>query len=153
VPSGFSTITAADTDVCLDTGVLITWAADPALWRDFDTGTRTYEVLRDGVAIATGLAYGTTTYTDTTGTPGKTYEYAVRYINGCVLSADTAGVSAAEVIGTPPSGLQAAVTAEDLDTCTETGVRITWPQDPISWGDSGSGIRTYDVLRNGTAIV
>ena len=43
-------------------------------------------------------------------------------------------------------------TAADLDACADTGVYITWAQDPSDWGDLGSGTRTYAVLRNSMPI-
>jgi N-acetylneuraminic acid mutarotase len=94
VPSGLTAITATEVNGCSDAGVMITWAADPIDWGDHNSGTRAYDVLRDGTAIATGIAYGTTTYTDTTGTNGTTYFYTIRYNNGCSLSAITNDVGA-----------------------------------------------------------
>jgi uncharacterized protein YcnI len=145
--------TAADVSGCADSGVIITWAADPTNWRDnnYNTNLRTYDVLRDGSPIATGLAYGTTTFTDTTGVNGQTYTYTVRYNNGCGLSAATAGASAADLIPSAPSGLSNN-TAADVDACADTGVVITWAQNPTDWGDNATGTRTYDILRNGTPI-
>ena len=46
------------------------------------------------------------------------------------------------------------VTVEDVDDCTDTGVRISWPPDPaIDWGDGGLGTRTYDLMVNGYAVL
>jgi hypothetical protein len=94
--------TAADQNACADTGVLVTWPQNPANWNDGGTGTRTYDVLRNGTAIATGLAYGTTSHVDNTGTNGTSYSYSVRYKNGCGSNASTTGVSAADNISSPP---------------------------------------------------
>ena len=63
----------------------LTWDADPGDWGDNGVGTRTYDVLRDGTPIAVGLAYGTTSYTDTTGTNGQTYTYILDHL-GTVLA-------------------------------------------------------------------
>ncbi|MBN2383044.1 FG-GAP repeat protein [bacterium] len=151
VPSGLTENTALDADACSDTGVEITWAADPGDWGDFGGGTRTYDVLRDGTPITTGIPYGTTSSTDTTGTNGTSYTYSVRYVNGCSLSALTAGTSASDVIAVSPSSLSNN-TATDLNSCSDTGVEITWSADPGDWGDNALGTRTYDVLRDGTSI-
>ncbi|OGF60074.1 MAG: hypothetical protein A2Y62_19655 [Candidatus Fischerbacteria bacterium RBG_13_37_8] len=101
-PTGLTNNTAADVNACADTGVLITWTANPTNWGDNGSGTRTYTVLRNGTAISGNLAYGTTNYTDTTGTNGTSYTYTVRYVNGCALNATTTGASAADNIDVTP---------------------------------------------------
>ena len=98
-PSGLSNNTASDLDACADTGVEITWNADPGDWGDDGSGTRTYDVLRNGSAIATGLAYGTTSFVDVNGANGTSFSYSVRYNNGCGASALTSGATAADAIG------------------------------------------------------
>ena len=145
--------TTVDVDKCADSGVLITWDANPTNWKDndYNPSERTYDVLRDGIPIATSLAYGTTTYIDTSGVNGQTYIYTVRYNNSCGFSNTTAGASAADLLPSEPSGL-VNNTADDLDLCADTGVRIAWTQDPSNWGDNDAGIRTYDILRDGTPI-
>jgi|GEM_PF-1147931 len=50
-----------------------------------------------------------------------------------------------------PSGLTNNAAA-DLDSCADTGVRVTWAQDPADWGDNAMGTRRYNVLRGGTPI-
>jgi hypothetical protein len=42
--------------------------------------------------------------------------------------------------------------AADSDACADGGVSISWPRDPDSWGDGGSGTRTYTVLRDALPI-
>jgi len=150
-PSGLVDPGAGDADACTDDDVVITWNQDPGNWGDNANGTRTYDVLRDGSPIATGLAYGTTQFTDTTGVNGTTYDYSIQYNNGCGQSSTTGVTSAADNVGVAPSGL-ANNNAMDLDSGLDTGVQITWSQDPADWGDSGSGTRTYDVLRDGSPI-
>ena len=100
-PTGLTNNTAADLGQCADTGVRITWSRDAGDWGDGGSGMRTYDVLRSGTPIQTGIAYGTTTFDDTTGVNGTSYTYSVKYNNGCGLSAVTAGVSAADVYTTP----------------------------------------------------
>ncbi|MBP7867975.1 MAG: putative Ig domain-containing protein, partial [Acidobacteria bacterium] len=88
--------TAADLDPCAPTGVRVAWPQDLASWGDLGSGTRTYEVLRNGAAIQAGIAYGTTNFTDTTGALGTSYTYAVRYHNGCGYFVTTAGADVAD---------------------------------------------------------
>jgi len=95
-PSSLTNNAAADLSAQDDTGVLVTWSVDAGNWGDGGSGTRTYDVLRDGNPIATGVAYGTTSYTDTTGVDGQSYSYSVRYKNGCGSTATTAGASASD---------------------------------------------------------
>jgi hypothetical protein len=149
--------TAADASACDDTGVTVSWSADPAAWGDNGNGTRSYTILRGGTALGSGgcsgsLAYGTTTCTDTTGTNGTAYTYSVRYDNGCALSKATAGVSATDLVGDDGPTVSANNTAADVSPCNDTGVTVTWPADPASWGDNGSGTRTYTILRGGTPL-
>lgn len=92
--------TAADIDPCADTGVLIGWAQDPGDWCDGGMGTRTYNVVRDGISISSSLAYGTTLYIDTAGINDVAYTYAVRYNNGCGFAAITPGTQAADYVDT-----------------------------------------------------
>jgi hypothetical protein len=101
-PSSFSNNLAGDNTGCSDSGVLIEWSA-PSNWGDSAIGTRTFDVLRDGSPIATGLSGSTLSYTDTTGDNGVSYLYQVRANNGCGLSATTAGMSAADNVGTAPN--------------------------------------------------
>lgn len=90
--------TAADPDHCAYTGVMVRWDRDPAEWGDEEGGTRTYDVLRDGSPLQTGISYGTTWYLDVTANHGTSYTYTVRYANGCGKSATTAGAQAADVV-------------------------------------------------------
>jgi hypothetical protein len=124
--------TAADADVCADTGVRVTWQMDPgaapgsdAAWNDASaTGNRTYAVYRNLTQIASTIAYGTTEYTDNGGANGTSYTYYVRYTNKCGLNASTSpGTAATDLVNAPavPTGL----TVTDDGACT-SGVTITW---------------------------
>ncbi len=146
---------ANDGDRCVDAGILVTWGQDPDTWGDGDEGTRTYDVLRDGspLSAATGLTYGTTSFTDTTGANGTSYLYQVRYTNGCAIAAATPGDTGNDRPTAPqlPAGNSTATDVDDFDL---TGVHVTWDSDPDgTWGDgSGMASHTYEVLRDGTPL-
>lgn len=141
---------SADPDTCDDGGIVITWDQDPTTWCDSGAGARTYDILRDGSPIHSGLAYPAATYTDTTGTNGTLYTYQVRYNNKNGLSAATTGSNGNDrpvAPSLPPNN-----TAVDLDSCSGTGVRVNWSADPGGpWGDGG-GTHTYEVLRDGVSL-
>jgi len=138
-PSSLTNNSAADADPCADTGVNITWAKDAGSWGD-TSGTRTYDVLRNGVAIASALAYGTTSINDNTGTNGTAYTYSVRYNNGCGLSSSTAGASASDAISC--TGI----------TLTTRGYKVKGLEKAdLTWTPSGTSTNT-DVYRNNVKI-
>jgi hypothetical protein len=104
-PSGFSNNTASDVDACADSGVMINWS-DPSNWGDNNTGTRTFDVLRDGGAVASAISSATHTFTDTTGANNQSYSYSVRANNGCAMSSTTSGTNASDVVCVPPEVAQ-----------------------------------------------
>jgi len=151
-PSSLTNSESTDADKCLDGGIDITWTADPGDWGDGGVGTRTYDVLREGSPIATGMTYGTTSYNDPTGVNGTAYLYQVRYVNGCGLTADTEGSNSNDRPFTPDPPASNS-TASDIDGCDPTGVLVTWDADPDgNWGDNGVGPHTYEVLRDGISL-
>jgi len=99
-PSGLVNNTAADLDPCAKTGVVVAWS-EPTAWGDSGTGTRSFDVLRNEIPIATGLGESTLTFTDGTGVEGVDYTYAVRANNGCGLSAVTVGATALDLSTRP----------------------------------------------------
>ena len=117
-PTGLANNTAADVSSCTRSGVRVQWT-DPASWGDGGSGTRTFAVLRNGAAIASGIAATSHAYTDTSGAAGVTYTYAVRATNGCGASATTTGAAAADVVGTPT------ITAQPADVTILTGHTAT----------------------------
>jgi hypothetical protein len=127
-PSSFPNNTASDIG-CPDTGVSISWSS-PSNWGDSGSGTRTFDVLRDGNPIATGLSESALLYTDTTGDNGVSYLYQVRANNGCGLSTMTTGVSAADNVGTV------------LDEVASFNNVYSW--DPVTGAD---GYRLYRGLK------
>ncbi len=136
-------------------GIQVSWAQDPSDWGDFGFGTRSYEVLRDGLPMATGgcggvFAYGTTTCVDGTVVPGGSYTYQVGYLNDCGSTADTAGASFSCPLCEDPTGLPN-VTGTPLSDCA-AGIQVSWAQDPSDWGDFGFGTRSYEVLRDGLSV-
>jgi len=141
-PASVPTIAVTDKNGCTDEGVTVTWPADPGSWGDGSGGTRTYDVLRDSVAIASGLADGALSYTDTAGTNGTSYTYQVRYRNGCGLTALSAGVSGADYL-TP--GAPAITSVGDLDPCAQSGIRVNFT--------SGSGATQHALYRDGALAV
>jgi hypothetical protein len=120
-PSDFSANTATDINGCSDEGVLISWTA-PSNWGDGGSGTRTFDVLRDGSAIANSLSESTLLYTDTAGENENSYLYQVRANNGCGLSTITTGIPAVDHIS--PS--QPAVIVRDGNPCAQNGVYIDY---------------------------
>ncbi len=148
-PSWTFNNTASDLSGCSDTGVRVQWNG-PSDWGDGGSGTRTYDVLRDGAAIASGLSSSTSSYTDTTGINGTTYTYKVRAKNGCSLSTETTGATGADNVGSAPSGM-ANNTAADVDACADSGVKIDW-NDPAEWGDNGVGTRSFVIYRGASSI-
>ena len=93
---------ADDIDPCADTGVEVAWPQDATAWNDDGNGSRSYDVIRNGVAIASDIAYGTTSYIDTTGNDSEMYLYQVRYRNGYGLTCTSEGISASNQIGPVP---------------------------------------------------
>ncbi len=154
VPTVSVNSNSVDSDYCDDAGITVTWPQDPGDWGDSSHGTRTYDVLRNGSALAagSGITYGTTEFVDTTGTNGTVYTYSVRYNNGCSLSSSTSGTSSSDKPFAPAAPDNN--TAADVSPCLKNGVQVTWSANPPSstWGDGGEGTRTYDVLRDGTPI-
>jgi len=139
-PSGLTNNSAADADPCADTGVNITWAQDAGDWGDSGVGTRTYDVLRNGSPIATGVAYGTTTFNDNTAANATSFTYSVRYNNGCGQSSTTAGAPASDVISC------------GTITLTTRGYKVKGLQKAdLTWSPSGTTANT-DVYRNGVII-
>jgi hypothetical protein len=163
-PSGLTNNTAADVNACADSGVLVSWNQDAGNWND-TSGTRTYDVLRNGQVIASGLVYGTTSYTDTTGTNGQSYAYSVRYKNGCGSTATTAGVSAADQVSVSNqnASLGSAITAKNNTKTGSLNPAFTIPgaqanSAQLTWSLSGNTSLTsctQIVLRapNGSTLI
>lgn len=117
-PSGMANNTAVDLDACADSGIFVEWS-NPADWGDGGSGTRTYDILRDAGAIATGLSEGTLMYIDASGENMTTYTYSVRANNGCGESYTTVGAVAGDFVCVPPE--------------VATGTDFTWASEVMSW--------------------
>ncbi len=106
-PSGLTNNDATDASSCLGSGVDVSWSQDPADWGDGGSGARTYMVLRDGAPVPSGpcsgaLSFGTTSCTDDTAAVGVSYDYQVRYDNGCGSSSSTTGAAVSDLASQPP---------------------------------------------------
>ncbi|NOZ93874.1 MAG: PQQ-binding-like beta-propeller repeat protein [Acidobacteria bacterium] len=137
--------TATDRDACDDTGVVLTWDL-PAGWNDGGSGTRSFEVWRDGAVILTGISESSTSATDTTGTNGTSYSYSIRAVNGYSCASDGgASLSGWDMVGSPPtfSGLTS-VTALSGSRC---GLRLDWSAATPNCGSSV----VYNVYRSTTS--
>ncbi len=140
-PSGFANNTAIDLNGCNDEGVKIDWSA-PSEWGDGGSGTRTYDVLRNGSVIQSGLPVSTLTYTDTTGTNGTTYNYQVRANNGCGQSTATTGASAADAVN---PGAPTITAVNDVNGCAQNGVQVIYT--------GGSGATSHNLYRDGSLVL
>ena|GEM_PF-3437299 len=128
-PSGLTNNSAEDSGTCPNTSVTVTWNQDPSNWGDTGSGTRTYDVLRDGSPIQTGIAYGTTSYIDTTVEKGTHYDYSVKYNNDCGLSSETAGAGiTTQVCTTPPvpDGTNGTTPLESSWNIGKTTIHVTY---------------------------
>jgi hypothetical protein len=117
-PSFSANNSATDIGGCADdSGVLVEWS-NPS-WGDGGSGTRTFDVLRNGSVIASGLSSSTLSYTDTTGVNGVSYSFQVRATNGCGSSTTTTGASAADFINPSPS------ISGDTTGCSTSGASLS----------------------------
>ncbi len=142
-PSVTTNNSAADADACADTGVNVNWPADPANWNDGGTGTRTYNVLRNGSVIASGLSYGTTSRNDNTGTNGTNYTYSVQYVNGCGSVSATSGASAADNTGSAQT--QTANQSTGLTAKNNTKISALAPAFTVGAGQATSATITWSL--------
>ena len=142
-PSLAAPVSALDADACAFSKVDLAWPMDAADWGDAGVGTRAYDVLRDGIAIASGLPYGTAQYADATGTNGTPYAYAVRYWNGCGLLAATPTATAADQDGSP--GAPAISGIFDMNACLQDGVWVEF--------SAGAGADAHDLYMDGSLAV
>lgn len=128
---------ATDLSLCAATGVALAWDAPPAWNDDCASGcNRGFRVLRDGAAITSGGCAGpfsasATSCTDTTGTVGTTYAYAVEAFNHqdetstggrTVSAADRTADGVAPVLAAGPSASSAA----------PSSFTVTWTTDEPS---------------------
>ncbi|MEN8164521.1 MAG: PQQ-binding-like beta-propeller repeat protein, partial [Acidobacteriota bacterium] len=135
---------AADLDSCDDTGVVVTWSA-PTSWNDGGAGTRTYTVYRGVTDVSGALAEGTTSFVDTTGVNGTSYDYSVVGTNGygCTSGGGTT-IAATDVVGGVPTfaGVQLVNTMPG-DVC---GLSVEWNAATSNCGPS----IVYNVYRSTT---
>lgn len=151
VPVVTANNTAEDLDICVDTGVRVTWPQDPDDWNDGGVGTRNYQVRRGGSVIAT-LPYGTTEYIDNAGLDSCLFLYQVRYWNGLWASTSTNGISAADSTIPLPT-----ILTEYLPACAPK-ILSTQSFSGYQWYLNGSPIQgatgqSYTAVEAGTYTV
>ncbi|MCU1229188.1 MAG: Protein of unknown function precursor, partial [Acidobacteria bacterium] len=119
----------------------VTWSAA--------SNVSSYVVNRNGTPISGSLPSSTTSYADTTVTPGQTYTYTVTATNGggSTLSTGAGGTAASSCTAQPP--LPGAFSASATPFCTNgspsaPGVHVTW--------SASSNASTYVVNRDGLPI-
>ncbi|HQO21202.1 MAG TPA: hypothetical protein PK747_11025 [Acidobacteriota bacterium] len=147
-PSGLDNNTAYDKSPCDHSGITVTWNADPNNWGDHGSGTRFYDVIRDGSVIASQLPYGTAEYTDLTGQVELMHLYKVIYYNGCGLNKETAGQYATDLDCRLTAPAITSIT--DDDPCLQTGITITFSESggvECSWGSPH-----YDLYRDSAVM-
>lgn len=158
-PAGLSAPEATDVGgVCADSGVQISWSADPATaWGDegMDPLHRRYAVYRGAEAIATGIAYGTTAFTDTEGANNTAYDYQVKYLNTCGeedLSPAVSGTDAYQPAAPTISGPSAnTCPAASVVLATEAGMTgYQWRRDGEAVGTDSN---TCEATQSGTYTV
>ena len=134
---------ATDADACASSGILVNWDANPdGNWGD-DGGTHTYEVMRDGSSMQSGIAYGTTELTDDTATSDADHLYTVRYWNCGGLFSETTGATGTDNDNSPNTPDAPIVT--DANPCAQTGVWISWSTVPET--------TEYDLRIDGTTVI
>jgi hypothetical protein len=105
------------------------------------TGATSYDVLRGGVAVASGLSSSTSVFHDSGLSPSTTYSYQVRAVNagGSTLSNTATATTAAAPVSVPatPTGLTAKA---------QSGPKVT-----LNWSLS-TGATYYRVTRDGVQI-
>jgi hypothetical protein len=106
---------------------------------------RNYDVVVDGV---TSCSATTSTSCATSGLASGSHSWYVISRNGCGNTSTTSTYWF--YVGTVPAS--GATTAADASGCADTGVNISWAA-PSSWGDSGTGTRTYSVYRSDSVYV
>ena len=140
---------ATDVDPCAVTGIRIDWTT-PSAWNDGCSSgcTRGFNVIRDGVALASGgcggaQAEASVSCVDTTAAAGTSYTYKVEAFGDTGLTSDGGGASIAETEATS-DGTAPVITVGPATTVTSSSFTATWTTDEASdsyiyWGTtSGS---------------
>src|SRR5262249_693378 len=125
-------------------------------WTDNATNETGYAVERstDGVTwstIATGLPAGSTSYADSTASPGTTYDYLV-YASTASSTSATSNQATATTVTVAPSGLTAtAMSSAQIklswgNVAGATGFQVQRSPDGVAWisiGTTGAGATSY----------
>lgn len=157
-PSGLSAPSAEDVGgVCTDSGVKISWAANPTTWGDEGVTDpyRGYRVLRNGEDVSGFLPFGTTSFMDTGGSDNIPYDYKVRYENDCGVTGDTEVVSGMDLFApaTPTilGGSTNVCPSVTVALSTETGMSSY--QWYLNGNPVGTNSSTYEAAEGGTYTV
>jgi len=138
---------------CADDGVELTWSS-PSNWNDgcsTPCSNRHFEIWRNGGKIYDLYDDTATSWTDTTGNDGQTYDYGVEACNEsdvCTTLGST--LPAMDYVSSAPTLADATLTAADADACLGDGIQLTWAA-AADWNDDGEGTPRYDLYWDGDA--
>jgi len=146
---------AADPDLCATGGVGVAWNA-PSAWNDDCTSgcDRGFRVLRDGAAVTTGgcaspLSASATSCTDTSGTAGASYAYAVEAFNH-EAETSTGGKSISASDRTDDGLAPVLTTGPSASSAVSSSFTVIWTTDEpsdsrLEYGTSASyGLAAFD---------
>lgn len=152
------TMLVQDANLCTSGAVNLTWTADPGDWNDSGTGTRTYLVYRDGVALATGgcqgpFAYGATSCTDDTTVGGTNYAYRVAYLNTCGGASLTPAATVLDSQSPTPTvtGPSSACAGSSVSLSTQSYASYQWINNGVDI--PGETSQNYTALASGSYSV
>jgi len=137
VPTGVSATAASCTNVS------VSWTSSS----DAGSGVKQYNVYRNGTLIRTVLA-PTTSTSDTTAAGSSSYNYSVSATDNAgntSAQSTAAGVTTPTCADTTPPTVPTGVGATAVNC---TNVSVSWTAST----DTGSGVKQYNVYRNGTLI-
>jgi chitodextrinase len=132
-PSAPTDLTATATT---GSSVALSWTASTD-----DVGVTAYDVLRDGVVVATVAG---TTHMDTTVSPVTAYTYTVRARDA---AGNTSDPSAPATVTTPDTVAPSVPTGVSAVASSGTSVTVSW-----SAATDDVGVTAYDVVRDGAPL-
>ena len=114
--------------------VTLAWTAAT----DTESGISSYKIYRDGSELAS-VPSATATYSDTGVTPGATYTYEIRAINGAGLSS-----AAGNTVQATPGAVTSALTVTSVRAPNQTTVVVTFDRDVEQSGAEDSANYSID---------